>query len=59
MFTDESVCRVEVSITKRSITLHSDLGRELNVDCRTPDEFQQVLSLVRENSERFEINYDF
>jgi len=48
-----------VSITKRLITLHSDLGRELSVDCRTPDEFQQVLSLVRENSERFEINYDF
>jgi hypothetical protein len=59
MFTDESVCRVEVSITKRSITLHSDLGRELNVDCRTPAEFLKVLSLVRENSERFEVNYDF
>jgi hypothetical protein len=59
MFTDESVSRVEVSITKRSITLHSDLGRELNVDCRTPDEFQQVLKLIRENSERVEVAYDF
>ena len=59
MFADESVSRVEVSITKRSITLHSDLGRELKVDCNTPNEFQQVLNLIRENSERLEVAYDF
>jgi len=59
MFTDETVALVTVSIPSRTFTLYSDAGNERTVTCETPDQFQQVLKLVRSNSERVEITYDY
>lgn len=59
MFVDESVALISVDITSRKFTLFSDMGNELVVDCQTPDQFQQVLKLVRSNSDKVEITYDF
>jgi len=59
MFTDETVALVTVSIPSRTFNLFSDMGNEKVITCETIDQFQQVLKLVRANSERVEISYDY
>ena len=59
MFTDESVALINVSIPSQTIMLFSDSGKELKLTCETIAQFQRVLKLVRSNSERVEITYDY
>ena len=59
MFTDEYVALVTVNIPSKTFTLFSDMGNEQVINCETIDQFQQLLKLVRKNSERVEISYDY
>ena len=59
MFTDECVALINVSIPSRTFTLFSDMGNEKVILCETIDQFQQLLKLVRENSDRVDISYEF
>tara|TARA_Y100000004_G_scaffold162054_1_gene190500 strand:+ start:322 stop:501 length:180 start_codon:yes stop_codon:yes gene_type:complete len=59
MFTDETVALITVSIPSKTFTLFSDMGNEKVINCETIDQFQQLLKLVRTNSDRVEISYDY
>ena len=59
MFTDETVALITVNIPSRTFTLFSDMGNEKVITCETIDQFQQLLKLVRTNSDRVEISYDY
>ena len=59
MFTEETVALITVNIPSRTFTLFSDMGNEKVIQCETIDQFQQLLKLVRTNSERVEISYDY
>jgi hypothetical protein len=45
--TDEYLVRCVVDTSKRSFNLFSNLGNEKTVVCETPDEFMNVLLVVR------------
>jgi len=59
MFTDETVALITVNIPSKTFTLFSDMGNEKVITCETIDQFQQLLKLVRTNSDRVEISYDY
>lgn len=59
MFTDETVALITVNIPSKTFTLFSDMGNEKVINCETIDQFQQLLKLVRTNSDRVEISYDY
>ena len=59
MNVDETVASIKVNIASRQITIHSDTGKELVVDCETPDQFLDVFKVVRSVSDIIDIKYNY
>jgi len=59
MNVDETVAWINVNISSRRFTLYSNTGKELVVNCETPNQFLDVFRIVRGVADIIDIKYNY
>lgn len=57
MNSKETVSLIEVDVLNRTFCMHGDMGACKEILCDTPDQFINLLRLVRINKENTEVVY--
>ncbi len=57
MHDEQTVLLIEVDVISRKFMLHGDQGSFKELKCDTPQQFLDVLKVIRENEDQAEVRY--